>query len=82
MVYKSGRFAKWAQLSHCTVATDVKHAGDLKLVGSGFMYYSGYNKIVKIYSVQGTGVLSPGVKRGRGRDADHSPPSNAEVVNE
>jgi hypothetical protein len=26
------------------------------------------------------GVFSPGVKRGR--DADHSPPSSAEVVNE
>jgi hypothetical protein len=28
------------------------------------------------------GVLSPGVKARPGRDADHSPPSNAEVVNE
>jgi hypothetical protein len=27
------------------------------------------------------GVLSPGVKARPGRDADHSPPSNAEVVN-
>jgi hypothetical protein len=27
------------------------------------------------------GVLSLGVKRGRGRDADHSPPSSAEVEN-
>jgi hypothetical protein len=54
MVYKSGRFAKWAQLFLCTVATDVKHAGDLKLVGSGFMYYYGYNKIVKIYRVPGS----------------------------
>jgi hypothetical protein len=30
----------------------------------------------------GTGVLSPGVKARPGRDADHSPPSSAEVVNE
>jgi hypothetical protein len=30
----------------------------------------------------GTGVLSPGVKARTGRDADHSPPSSAEVVNE
>jgi hypothetical protein len=28
------------------------------------------------------GVLSPGVKARLGRDADHSPPSSAEVVNE
>jgi hypothetical protein len=28
------------------------------------------------------GVLSPGVKGRPGRDADHSPPSSAEVVNE
>jgi hypothetical protein len=28
------------------------------------------------------GVLSPGVKARPGRDADHSPTSNAEVVNE
>jgi hypothetical protein len=30
----------------------------------------------------GTGVLSAGVKARPGRDADHSPPSSAEVVNE
>jgi hypothetical protein len=30
----------------------------------------------------GTGVLSPGVKARSGRDADHSPPSSAEVENE
>jgi hypothetical protein len=30
----------------------------------------------------GTGVLSPGVKAQPGRDADHSPPSCAEVKNE
>jgi hypothetical protein len=30
----------------------------------------------------GTGVLSPGVKARPGRDADHSPPSSAEVDNE
>jgi hypothetical protein len=30
----------------------------------------------------GTGVLSPGVKARPGRDADHSPPSSAEIVNE
>jgi hypothetical protein len=30
----------------------------------------------------GTGVLSPGVKARPGRDADHSPPSSAEVENE
>jgi hypothetical protein len=30
----------------------------------------------------GTGVLSPGVKARPGRDAEHSPPSNAEVENE
>jgi hypothetical protein len=30
----------------------------------------------------GTGVLSPGVKARLGRDADHSPPSSAEVENE
>jgi hypothetical protein len=30
----------------------------------------------------GTGVLSPGVKARPGRDADHSPLSNAEVENE
>jgi hypothetical protein len=30
----------------------------------------------------GTGVLSPGVKARQGRDADHSPPSSAEVENE
>jgi hypothetical protein len=30
----------------------------------------------------GTGVLSPEVKARPGRDADHSPPSSAEVVNE
>jgi hypothetical protein len=29
-----------------------------------------------------SGVLSPGVKARPGRDADHSPPSSAEVVNE
>jgi hypothetical protein len=28
------------------------------------------------------GVLSPGVKARPGRDADHSPPSSAKVVNE
>jgi hypothetical protein len=28
------------------------------------------------------GVLSPGVKEWQGRDADHSPPSSAEVKNE
>jgi len=28
------------------------------------------------------GVLSPGVKARQGRDADHSPPSSAEVENE
>jgi hypothetical protein len=28
------------------------------------------------------GVLSPGVKARPGRDAEHSPPSSAEVVNE
>jgi hypothetical protein len=28
------------------------------------------------------GVLSPGVKRGLGRDADNAPPSSAEVENE
>jgi hypothetical protein len=28
----------------------------------------------------GTGVLSPGVKARPGRDADHPPPSSAEVV--
>jgi hypothetical protein len=28
------------------------------------------------------GVLSPGVKARPGRDADHSPPSSAEIVNE
>jgi hypothetical protein len=28
------------------------------------------------------GVLSPGVKAGPGRDADHSPPSSVEVKNE
>jgi hypothetical protein len=28
------------------------------------------------------GVLSPGVKARPGRDANHSPPSNAEVENE
>jgi hypothetical protein len=28
------------------------------------------------------GVLSPGVKARSGRDADHSPPSSAEVENE
>jgi hypothetical protein len=31
---------------------------------------------------KGTGVLSPGVKARPGRDADHSPPSSAEVKNE
>jgi hypothetical protein len=30
----------------------------------------------------GTGVLSPGAKARPGRDADHSPPSSAEVENE
>jgi hypothetical protein len=30
----------------------------------------------------GTGVLSQGVKAQPGRDADHSPPSSAEVENE
>jgi hypothetical protein len=30
----------------------------------------------------GTGGLFPGVKARPGRDADHSPPSSAEVVNE
>jgi hypothetical protein len=30
----------------------------------------------------GTGVLSPGVRARPGRDADHSPPSSAEVENE
>jgi hypothetical protein len=30
----------------------------------------------------GSGVLSPGVKARPGRDADHSPPSSAEVENE
>jgi hypothetical protein len=30
----------------------------------------------------GTGVLSPGGKARPGRDADHSPPFSAEVVNE
>jgi hypothetical protein len=30
----------------------------------------------------GTGVPFPGGKAGPGRDADHSPPSSAEVVNE
>jgi hypothetical protein len=30
----------------------------------------------------GTGSLLLGVKRGQGRDADHSPPSSAEVKNE
>jgi hypothetical protein len=30
----------------------------------------------------GTGVLSPGVKARPVRDADHSPPSSAEVENE
>jgi hypothetical protein len=30
----------------------------------------------------GTGVLSPGLKAQPGRDADHSPPSSAEVENE
>jgi hypothetical protein len=30
----------------------------------------------------GTGVLSPGVKARPGCDADHSPPSSADVVNE
>jgi hypothetical protein len=30
----------------------------------------------------GTGDLSPGVKARPGRDADHSPPSSAEVMNE
>jgi hypothetical protein len=30
----------------------------------------------------GTGVLPPGVKARTGRDADHSPLSSAEVVNE
>jgi len=30
----------------------------------------------------GTGVLSPGCKARPGRDADHSPPSSAEVMNE
>jgi hypothetical protein len=33
-------------------------------------------------STMGTGVLSPGVKARPGRDADHSPPSIAEVVDE
>jgi hypothetical protein len=28
------------------------------------------------------GILTPGVKTRLGRDADHSPPSSAEVVNE
>jgi hypothetical protein len=28
------------------------------------------------------GILSPGVKARLGRDADHSPPSSAEVMNE
>jgi hypothetical protein len=31
---------------------------------------------------KGTGVLSPGVKARPRRDADHSPPSSAEVENE
>jgi hypothetical protein len=35
------------------------------------------NKITKP-----TGVLSPGIKARPGRDADHSPPSSAEVVDE
>jgi hypothetical protein len=36
-----------------------------------------------VYMVlMGTGVLSPGVKARPGRDADHSPPSSAEVENE
>jgi hypothetical protein len=30
----------------------------------------------------GTGGPLPGVKRGQGRDADHSPPSSTEVKNE
>jgi hypothetical protein len=30
----------------------------------------------------GTGVLLPGIKAQPGRDADHSPPSSAEVENE
>jgi hypothetical protein len=34
------------------------------------------------FCTMGTGVLSPGVIARRGRDADHSPPSSAEVVNE
>jgi hypothetical protein len=33
------------------------------------------------YCRMGTGVLSPGVKARPGRDADHSPPSSAEVEN-
>jgi hypothetical protein len=38
------------------------------------LYYPVYNGY--------RGVLSPGVKARPGRDADHSPPSSAEVENE
>jgi hypothetical protein len=34
------------------------------------------------FGKMGTGVPSPGGKARPGRDADHSPPSSAEVVNE
>jgi hypothetical protein len=42
-----------------------------RLWGPPILLYNGYR-----------GVLSPGVKARPGRDADHSPPSSAEVVNE
>jgi hypothetical protein len=42
-----------------------------RLWGPPSLLYNGYR-----------GVLSPGVKARPGRDADHSPPSSAEVENE
>jgi hypothetical protein len=42
-----------------------------RLWGPPSLLYNGYR-----------GVLSPGVRARPGRDADHSPPSSAEVVNE
>jgi hypothetical protein len=67
---------KW-QIIICGGALDGKHFRIMHPPGSGAQYYN-YKNFYSIILM----ALFPGGKARPGRDADHSPPSSAEIKNE
>jgi hypothetical protein len=62
-------------------AIGVRSPTEAKDISCSLCVQTGYGAYPATYPV-GTGGTFPGSKEPPGGDADHSPPSNAEVVNE